>query len=125
MAAKTRRSNGRFVKGGGRLRRAARRIRSVAVRRKKPQITIPLAVLAGFVPPAAFLWSHKDSGPYVVANDLGRIFTGWDGATSQWSWRNLKLGAFPVLGGFIVHAIATKIGLNRVLARAGIPLIRI
>lgn len=125
MATATRNAKGRFIKGGGAMRRSSRITRRATVRRKKPQMTVPLAVVAGFIPPAAFLWSHKDSGPAVLANDVGRIFTGWDGATSSWSWRNLRLGAFPVLGGFAIHMLAGRIGLNRVLARAGVPLLRI
>lgn len=37
----------------------------------------------------------------------------------------LDFGAKPILYGSIVHWIATKLGVNRVLAKAGIPYVRI
>jgi len=34
-------------------------------------------------------------------------------------------GTIPILGGFAIHKVANMIGLNRALARMGVPLLRL
>lgn len=92
--------------------------------RSKPKMTLPLAVVAGFVPTAVGIWNRRSSGTE-VANFLQRGYTGIEPGTGRFNFANLRLGAVPVIGGFIAHMVASKIGINRVIARSRIPLIRI
>jgi len=83
-----------------------------------------MAVVAGFVSPAKEIWDRR-SNLTLVGDYLSRSFTGWDPITKSWNLANMRTGAFPVLGGFAVHMIANRLGLNRVLARNGVPFLRI
>jgi hypothetical protein len=87
-------------------------------------MTIPLAVVAGFVPVAVGVWNRRASGT-AVADYLQAGFTGITPGTGQFNLGNLRLGLMPVFAGFICHTIASKLGINRAIGRAGIPFIRI
>ena len=89
--------------------------------------TLPLAVVAGLaggLSPTISV-AMRGQGPYAAFNELSRDFTGFDPATGSWDWTDLQRGLVPVLAGFIVHAVASKIGVNRALGRARVPFIRI
>lgn len=90
--------------------------------RRKAKITIPLAVVAGFVPPAVGVWNRR-SDPTAMGNYLLSGFTGID--NGRFNPAALRNGALPVMGGFLAHKVASMVGINRAIARAGIPLIRI
>jgi len=93
----------------------------------KPQMTIPLAVVAGFVPLAKDVYTGYTSygvtgaGHYLVGG-----ITGYDTNTGKF---NLPWAAshfwLPVGAGLVVHKLAGRFGINRALSRAGIPLLRI
>ena len=91
--------------------------------RSKPKMTIPLAVVAGFVPTVVGVWNRRSSGNAISAY-LQSSFTGI-GADGQFQFANLKAGLMPIVAGFAVHKIAGMLGVNRAIARARIPLIRI
>jgi hypothetical protein len=103
----------------------------------KAKFTIPLAVVAGFAPGVIDSvnngthngWtSGADSGLSTFLGDFMGIQTQdaqkqyHTGAFSTW---RLKYGLYPVIAGFAIHWGAQKFGVNRMLARANIPLIRI
>ena len=92
--------------------------------RAKAKMTLPLAVVAGFVPVAVGVWNRRSSGQ-AVADYLQQSFTGITPGTNQFSLANLKTGLLPIAAGFGVHMIASKIGINRAIGRAGIPFVRI
>lgn len=87
------------------------------------KMTIPLAVVAGFVPTAVGVWNRRASGTE-VANYLQAGFTGI-GTDGKFNLANLRVGLVPVLAGFGVHKIASMFGVNRAIGRSGIPFIRI
>lgn len=93
----------------------------------KPKMTIPLAIVGGFVPMGAKLlndWrAYGDIN--IITRELGQMTTGFDWTTGKWSFNQLKFGAFPIIAGFAIHKLAGKFGINRAIAKAGIPLIRI
>lgn len=91
--------------------------------RGKPKMTIPMAVVAGFAPVAIGIWNRK-SNPTEIGNFLQAGFTGV-GSDGRFNFGNLRQGAMPIAAGFIAHMVASKLGINRALGRAGIPLIRI
>lgn len=95
--------------------------------RRAKKVTIPLAVVAGFAAPAIKITEHwKLFGPSGAAREAGRIMTGVDFWTGQFSLQTMRFGLAPVLGGLAVHwLVGNKLGVNRMLSRAGIPFIRL
>lgn len=107
--AKTKiRYRNRFRRGGG---------------RRRAKFSLPVAIVAGFIPPAAGVWSRRSSAT-AVGEFLKGAFIGLD-STGSFRPALLRDGALPVVGGFIAHMIASRLGINRALARAGIPILRI
>lgn len=94
---------------------------------RKGQPTIPLAVLAGFVPLAKDVYTGYTSGGVAGAGHylVGGV-TGYDTNTGKF---NLPWAAshfwLPVGAGLLVHKLAGRMGVNRALGRAGVPFIRI
>lgn len=96
-------------------------------RRNNNGIKLPIAAIAGFMPgiigPINF-W--KDQGSQAAAREMARIWTGFDYTDGSWDWGRMKWGLLPAIIGGIVHVfVGGKLGINRALSRAGIPLIRI
>jgi hypothetical protein len=68
------------------------------------------------------MWHGAQGG----AKELGRIWTGYDFTDGSFDWGRMKWGLLPAVAGGIAHwLIGRKLGLNRMLASAGIPIIRI
>lgn len=105
--------------------RAIARRRSYFMRRPraKAKMTIPLAVVAGFVPVAVGVWNRRSSGQ-AISDYLQSSFTGI-GTDGKFNVANLRTGLMPIAAGFIVHKIAGMLGVNKAIARARIPLVRI
>ena len=100
-----------------------RSFRSFSRTRSKPKMTIPLAVVAGFVPTVVGVWNRRSSGN-AISEYLQSSFTGI-GSDGKFRFESLKAGMLPIVAGFAVHKIAGMLGVNRAIARARIPLIRI
>lgn len=119
--------------------------RSGKFKHHKPKMTIPLAVVAGFVPGIIDVWAHgQDFGwipklggsPIYAANSgITTLMADFFGiansdyqaqfGTGPFTTQRLGRGLYPVLLGFAMHWGANKIGLNRQLSRMHIPLVRI
>ena len=95
--------------------------------RKRAQTTLPLAVVAGFFPPARIILAESQGGRGIQGGAVAasRIFLGYDSNTAQWDFRQLQYGFGPILMGFAIHKVAQMVGINRALASARIPFIRI
>jgi hypothetical protein len=97
-------------------------------RGKKP-LTISLAVVAGFVPTAAYaIEGFRRGGETGFVEGLARItarLTGYSITENKFHGMELVKGYGPVLLGGVAHVFASRIGLNRMIARAGIPIFRI
>jgi hypothetical protein len=110
-------------------RAIARRRRSIFVRsvgRRAKKTTIPLAVVAGFFPLGVDLVnSYKVDGIPAVMSHLSLCTTGYDGVNKWNPMYALQKFYAPVLAGIVVHKLAGKFGVNRMLASAGIPLLRV
>lgn len=95
----------------------------------KRKITVPLAVVAGFMPMAFDAWNTRESQgglaksiPHSVAGAL----IGYDTVGKKFTMANWTQAGGPAIwAGFGVHYAAQKLGLNRMIARAGIPFVRI
>jgi hypothetical protein len=101
------------------------------VRRSK-QFSIPLAIVSGFAPLVYTTYKHTQwngfGGEEGGMDVFVRSLTGFSPNTAYgkvWEFKRMLWGAIPILGGFMVHKIAGRIGINRAIASAGIPFIRI
>lgn len=98
-----------------------------AIRRKAAGMTIPVAAVAGFLPLAGVMvTSFKQGGVELAGNNLVSNLTGYDIPSKTWSMDYMRKGTIPIVAGLLAHKIiGQKLGVNRMLARAGVPLIRI
>jgi len=96
-------------------------------KRRKAQMTMPLAVVAGFVPPGMIMYRESQGGRGIEGGALAasRIFLGYDSINARWDFSQLQYGFGPILMGFGIHKVAQMVGINRALAAAKIPFIRI
>lgn len=113
--AKAKRGRRRFFRGA--KRRGGRR-----------KFTLPLAIVAGFAPAVVDIAANKDAlgwGGSALHTTAGLI--GWDTVGASYvGWNQMRAAGTPaILAGFFAHWLAGKLGINRALGRAGIPLIRI
>jgi len=95
--------------------------------RKKQAMTMPLAVVAGFFPAGQIIWAESQGarGLQGGAQAASRIFLGYDSVNAQWDFRQLQYGFGPIIVGFGIHKLAQMVGINRAMAAARIPFIRI
>ena len=110
------------------------RKRAKASRRYFPKIrsnhrrkmTIPISIVAGFMPATVHAIQGGQAGGLAgAAANLSYDLTGYNPLTRQWSWRGLFQGWTPILAGVGVHKLAGFLGINRMLAMNGVPLLRI
>lgn len=94
--------------------------------RRNGGLTIPIAVVAGMLPGVASIASKfPEGGLPLMAQEAGRIFTGYDYKLGQWNIGWMKYGALPLVLGALAHKIiGGRLGVNRALSSAGIPFIR-
>jgi len=97
--------------------------RSMGGRRK---FTIPIGIMAPLigtlVEPAKRAYYGDFEGAF---DDLSIKYTGYSPRSGQWNARGMQGGLLPLLIGFAIHWIAGKLGVNRALGRAGVPILRI
>jgi hypothetical protein len=85
-----------------------------------------LAVAAGFVPLAVTtLDKFQSGGVGAAAKWAAEGMTGYSTDRRDFVWQRMKYGALPIIGGLIVHKIASMLGINRMLGRAKVPLLRV
>ena len=97
-------------------------------RRRKKQFTIPLAIVFGFMPAAMDVKNNAASLGWAGSlAHTGAGLIGYDTVSNKYvGWRQASAAGAPAIAvGFGVHVVASKLGLNRMLANAGIPFIRI
>jgi hypothetical protein len=91
----------------------------------KKSFSLSLGIVAGLMPGVSQLWAAKNYGLGQVARVASRDYIGYDPDTGHFNGSFLRYGAYPLLIGVIAHFLASKLGINRALGRAGIPVIRI
>lgn len=96
---------------------------------RKGGMTIPLAVVAGFAPLAlGEIGAAKRalSGDMAGASQQAVIYaTGYNLDTKSFHWPTFVGSYGPIVAGMVVHKLAGRLGVNRALASAGVPFIRI
>ena len=94
----------------------------------KRKFTLPLAVIGGLSAGLARPVKHLMAGEYENAMTvLSQNYTGWSIQQGNWDAVRMKEGLLPLVIGALVHKFVggPPINLNRMLASAGVPLIRI
>ena len=94
---------------------------------RKASMTIPVAALAGFAPLAIeAVGAWKAGGPANMASRVLIKTTGYNTQDGKWYGAQMMEGLGPIVLGLMVHKyIGGKMGINRQLARSGIPLLRL
>ena len=105
------------------------RARPKAKHHKKAGITIPVAALAGFAPLGFGLWN---AGKRAMAGDTAGATqemvirtTGYNTDDKEFHGDVFLQTYGPILAGILVHQLASKLGVNRALAKAGVPFLRV
>lgn len=101
-------------------------------KRRNNQMTIPLAIVvplaAGIGPSVAAIM--RDQSPENVAgtlNHLTMIYTGYNAMAGNFEMGALAKGLLPLIAGGLVHKFVggAPLNINRILAAAKVPFIRI
>jgi len=95
---------------------------------RRPGFTLPLAVVAGFASPVGRAGSQFiNVGWQAGVSEISKSMIGIDPYANpiKFDWTYLRYGLVPIALGVGVHKLAGMFGLNRMIARAGIPFIRI
>jgi len=87
------------------------------------KMTLPLAVVGGFMPTVTGVWNNRSSVT-AVGDYLKGAYVGLD-SSNNFNPSLMRGGLMPAAVGFIVHMIAGRLGINRAIARAGVPFIRV
>lgn len=94
--------------------------------RRRAKTTIPVAVIAGFMPLAGrAITGYQGNGLYGVGDGILSGLTGYSTFDKKWHPDIMAANVGPIVAGFAVHWAAGKFGINRALARAGVPLLRL
>ena len=92
-------------------------------------MTIPVAVLAGFVPLGVGVYGAVRRGmagdTAGMTQELTIRTTGFNTDTKSFHWPAFWGTYGPILAGLVVHKAASRLGVNRALAKAGVPFLRV
>ena len=89
-------------------------------------LTIPLTVVAGLAPGVSKLYGYyKDYNIRTVLDQASIMYLGYDPNAGKFNIKWAMQGLGPILIGGFAHKLANKIGINRMLASAGIPVFRV
>lgn len=97
-----------------------------AKHRSKAGMTLPVAVLAGFAPLAgAAIAGYQYNGFQGVMKRVALGTTGFNTEDGKWYPMEAVKVLGPIVGGVVVHKLASRLGINRALASAGVPFLRV
>jgi hypothetical protein len=100
--------------------------KAARARSRSRQMTVPLAVIAGMVPLTLNVYNGaKNGGINGAGFELVRGLTGYNWQAGKMEFNALVRGVGPILLGFLAHKVAGRLGVNRALAQAGVPFVRI
>lgn len=96
--------------------------------RRRNGFTLPIGIVAPML-----ITATKAIGVYQSTNSFESAFrnyfayyTGFTGNPAKtWEWEYMKYGLLPLGLGMITHKLAGRLGLNRMIASAGVPIVRI
>lgn len=97
-------------------------------RRYSHKMTIPLAIVAGFVPLGVHAYNDaRNWGAWGQNGAMAQAIqnlSGFNPFQNGFTPESLPNGLYPILLGFAAHWGAGRLGINRMLGRAGVPLLR-
>lgn len=95
-------------------------------RRRSTGMHLPVAVLAGFVP---LVLAAKDGYQYNGWSGVGKRvslgLTGYNPEDRNWYPAEMLKVTGPIVAGIVAHKVAGRLGINRALANAGVPFLRV
>jgi len=91
---------------------------------------IPILVVLGLAPTVAFAAEGfalpgDQGGAMEAAHRMTMRLTGYEWKGQGFSWEELVKGWSPIILGYAGHKLAGKVGLNRIIAKSGIPWIEL
>lgn len=94
---------------------------------RRGRLQLPVAIIAGFIPGVTGIVNElRVGGPQAAMRQASRSFAGFDPSTSQINLTWLYGGLAPLLLGLFIHKfIGGSMGVNRMLGRMRIPLLRV
>jgi len=122
---------GQFKRGGGRIGSTRRRRSShrggTHVARRRSGFTLPLGLIAGLAPGVTRTLAFAQAqGPQAAANEALAIYSGYDAQSGSFSVANMSQGLMPLLVGWALHRfVGSGLGINRALAAARVPVVRL
>lgn len=89
--------------------------------------TISLAVIAGLAPTFTMAYDGFKQGdnPAGILKNVTMRWTGFNTNDGKFYPGQMKYNLLPAIAGVMVHKVAGMMGLNRYIASAGIPWVRI
>lgn len=89
-------------------------------------MTVPIAPIAGLAAGLAGPTQRAINGDFSGAiKEITYNYTGFNVDSGQFDPGGLWRGLAPLLAGYMVHWTASKIGINRALGRARVPIVRV
>ena len=93
-------------------------------KRRKREITIPIAIVAPIAGNLAWCYKSHNTWPGRL-NLVCATYTGYDPGMAKWRPGLLMQGMGSLLVGVLVHKLAGILGINRMLGAAKVPFLRI
>ena len=95
-------------------------------RRGRRRFTVPMALAISIGFSLRNSWSdYKRLDSATFWNVTMAHYTGYNASAGKWDWGYTRWGIRPILYGYLIHWVASAVGVNRALARARIPIFRI
>lgn len=105
----------------------AKRGRYLAKRRyHRPKFTVSAAVVGGMIPLVGrAITGFQGNGLYGAGDGILSGLTGYSTFDKKWHADIMAANLGPLVAGVLVHKMAGRLGINRAIAKAGIPVVRI
>jgi hypothetical protein len=93
---------------------------------RRGRMTLPLTVILGFTPLIAKgVMEVKANGWGVGLGNTVPALIPYNPNTAKMDFSQLHWGFWPIIGGVLVHKLAGYLGINRMLSRMNVPLLRV
>jgi hypothetical protein len=96
-------------------------------RHRRAEMTLPLAVVGGCLPLGVRAYNgFRGNGIVGLSDGITSGLTGYSVFSKRFEMAALSEGLLPILAGILVHKfVGGKLGVNRALGAAKVPLFRI
>ena len=94
--------------------------------RKRAGFTLSVSLMAGLLPGVSNAWTALNTGGIRgLGVQVSRDYLGYDPVSQRFYAPLMMGGTGPLLIGVLGHWVAAKFGINRMLANAKIPVLRL